>query len=183
MGGPFSSQSADLHCVWGAYRHRSIFRELGQLIICESGYPYWVGEWTIALCPFRDNILIATNASKKDWGRVVELVRGVAQRAWGLPVACPRITAETPQSQGACYGQICKVLGVVFIKNEQGNGMAFVEPFALTDQWTLCLAEPLLTPACAYPGYLGAIFTGVLKNGLPFKNGWGGQILSATTWL
>ena len=65
MGGPFSSQSADLHCVWGAYSNRNMFGDLGQLIISDSGYPYWVGEWTIALCQFRDNILMAIDASKK----------------------------------------------------------------------------------------------------------------------
>ena len=49
-GGPFSSQSADLHSVWCAYKNRGKFRDLGQLIVSESGYPYWIGEWTIALC-------------------------------------------------------------------------------------------------------------------------------------
>ena len=74
-------------------------------------------------------------------------------------------------------------MGVVFVKDEQRNGMAFAEPSALTENWTLRLAEPLLTPTCAYPAYLGAIFTGVLKNGLPFTDGWAGQILSAEAWL
>ena len=35
----------------------------------------------------------------------------------------------------------------------------------------------------AYHGYLGAIFTGVLKNGLPFTDSWAAQILSAAAWL
>ena len=39
---------------------------LGQLIILESRYPLLGGEWTIALCQFRDNILMATDASEKD---------------------------------------------------------------------------------------------------------------------
>ena len=61
--------------------------------------------------------------------------------------------------------------------------MAFAEPCALTEYWTLRLAEPLPTPACAYPGNLDAIFTGVLKNGLPFTESWARQILSAAPWL
>ena len=34
-----------------------------------------------------------------------------------------------------------------------------------------------------YPGYLGAIFTGFLKNSLPFAGSWAGQILTALAWL
>ena len=78
---------------------------------------------------------------------------------------------------------MCKAMGVVFVKDHEGNGMAFVEPSALTDQWNLCLAQPLPTPACAYPGYVGRIFIGALKNGVPFTDSWAGQILSAVAWL
>ena len=59
MGGPFSSQSADLHCVWSSYVQRHAFRSLGQLIVSVARYPYWVGRWTLALCHFRDHILLA----------------------------------------------------------------------------------------------------------------------------
>ena len=38
-------------------------------------------EWTIAFFQLRDNTLMATDALSVDWGRVVELVRGVLQRA------------------------------------------------------------------------------------------------------
>ena len=52
---------------------------------------------------------------------------------------------------------------MVFVKDGDGRGMVFTEPTALTPQWSLRLAEPLPSPSCAYAGYLGGIFIGVLK--------------------
>ena len=62
-------------------------------------------------------------------------------------------------------------------------GLAFADPAALSASWDLKLGPPLLSPGRAYHGYLGAIFTGVLKNGLPFTDSWAAQILSAAAWL
>ena len=183
MGGPFNSQSADLHCVWSAYSNRHLCRELGQLILSELGYPHWMGEWTIALCQLRDNVLMATDAPCANWGMAVELVRGVLQRAWGLPVVCPCIFDDYRASLGACCGNVCKAMGVVFVKDSDGKGMAYTEPTALTDSWNMRLVEPLLSPGYAYPGYLGGIFTRVLKNGLAFVEVWVAQIFSAAAWL
>ena len=42
---------------------------------------------------------------------------------------------------------------------------------------------PLLTPRDAYKGYLGSIFTGVLKNGAQWTGTCISEILSAATWL
>ena len=53
--------------------------------------------------------------------------------------------------------------------------MAFVEPSSVTQQWELKLGAPLHSPHFMYSGYLGAIFTGVLKNGLPFTVTWASQ--------
>ena len=47
----------------------------------------------------------------------------------------------------------------------------------------LKLGALLLSPHSTFSGYLGAIFTGVLKNGLPFTVTWASQILRAAAWL
>ena len=40
MGGSFSAQAADLHCLWGVYKNRHKFRTLGELRISDEGFPY-----------------------------------------------------------------------------------------------------------------------------------------------
>ena len=74
-------------------------------------------------------------------------------------------------------------MGYVLVREPTGTGVAFVEPSALTAQWNLRLGPTLLTPRDAYKGYLGAIFTGVLKNGSQWTHSWIAEILSAAVWL
>ena len=52
-----------------------------------------------------------------------------------------------------------------------------------TARWDLRLGPTLLTPRDAYRGYLGSIFTGVLKNGAQWTCTWISEILSAAAWL
>ena len=52
------------------------------------------------------------------------------------------------------------------------SAMAFVEPSSVNDRWELKPEGPLLSSHSKYPGYLGSIFIGVLKNGLPFSVTW-----------
>ena len=140
----------------------------------------WVG-WPVLRQPQNDPPPPPPPSLSK--GLVVELVRGVLQKAWGLPVVCECIGPGVPACLGQCCGRVCKAMGMVFVKDETGAGMAFTEPAALTAGWELRLAEPLLSPDCAHPGYLSGIFTGVLKNGLPFTTNWASQIFSAVAWL
>ena len=183
MGGPFSVQAADLHCVWSAYQKRGLFRRLGDPQVSDSGFVYWVGAHTTAMCQFRDNILVATDAPSEACADVVEEIRYVLQTAWGLPVVCECISDEQECCTGNCRGPICKAMGMVMVRGPTGAGMAFAEPAALAASWELKLGPPLLSPGRAYQGYLGAIFTGVLKNGLPFTDSWAAQIFSAAAWL
>ena len=88
-------------------------------------------------------------------GTVVELVQSVLERAWGLPVVCPFISPKCVVCMGCCCTEVCKAMGMVFVNDEKGKGMASTEPAALTSDWELRLAEPLLNPACAYAGFLG----------------------------
>jgi len=138
--------------------------------------PIWMGRWTIALCQFLDNILVASHTPRGEPGGIVELVREVLQAVWGLPVMCDCITETQTACTGKCCGSVCKGMGVVLVRDEGGRGP---EPSALKGDWSLHLGAPLLSPHSQYPGYLGAIFTGVLKNALPFAASRVGQMLSA----
>ena len=53
----------------------------------------------------------------------------------------------------------------------------------MTRRRCLRLGPPLISPHSKYPGYLGSIFTGVLKNALPFTVTWASQTMSAVAWL
>ena len=44
MGGLFCAQGADLHSVWKAYKHRNLFRQLGNLTVSAEGFPLWEGR-------------------------------------------------------------------------------------------------------------------------------------------
>ena len=61
MGGPCSVQAADLHSLWQAFQKRHLFCASGSLVVSDAGYPYWVGEHTVAMVQFRDNILVPTD--------------------------------------------------------------------------------------------------------------------------
>ena len=109
----------------------------------------------IALCQFRENILMAIDALVGDRGRVFELLHGVLKRAWGLCMMCPCILAECLVCARDCYSQVCKAMGMVFVKDEQGQGMAITQPGApSTADWRLRPIERLLRPVsvCWIPG-------------------------------
>ena len=64
MGGLFSAEGADLHSIWNAYVHTNLFRWLGNRTV-SPGIPMWeVPYGRVALCQFRDNILVATDGPR-----------------------------------------------------------------------------------------------------------------------
>ena len=182
MGGSFSAQSADLHCVWSGYTGRSIFRRLGALNIAPEGYVFWVGTWTIALCQFRDNVLLATDASPDDCIAVVSLVRGVLEEAWGLPVECA-CADQQGDCSGSCLQRVVRCMGFCIAMGGKDGGICHVQPAALKDDWSLRLGPSLMTPGHSYKGYLAGIFTGALVNGRKWTASWAGQILSCLAWV
>ena len=123
------------------------------------------------------------DAPPSRYAEVVETVRGILQAAWGLPVVCECITDSQLECTAECCGAICTAMGVVMVRGQDGSGTAFIEPSSVTKQWELKLGAPLLSPHSTYSAYLRAIFTRVLKNGLPFTVTWASQILSAAAWL
>ena len=74
-------------------------------------------------------------------------------------------------------------MGVVLVRDPHVLGMVFVEPSSVAPEWKLRLGPPLLSPQLQYMDYLGSLFTGALKNGLPFAQMWALQIMSAAAWL
>ena len=74
-------------------------------------------------------------------------------------------------------------MGVVLVRRADGAEMAFVEPSRMTENWSLKLGPPLLSPGRSYAGYLRGSCTGVLNTGIPFSATWASQIMSATAWL
>ena len=169
--------------MWSAYQKRGLFRRLGDLHISDFGFVHWVGAHTTAMCQFRDNILVVTNAPCEAWPSVVEEIRYVLKTAWGLTVVCECISDDQQCCTGHCCGPICKAMGMVLVRGPTGSGMAFAEPAALSVSWDLKLGPPLSSLGRAYRGYLGSIFTAVLKNALPFSDSWAAQIFSAAAWL
>ena len=144
-----------------------LFRELESLIVSDAGFPYWLGRHVVDMVQFRDNILMATDAPRRICKRGRVSAR-YTPRGMGPPVVCDCITDTRLTCIGARCGPVCKAMGVVPIRSGTGSGMAFIETSSVTPEWTLKLRPPLLSPHSKYTGYLGAIFTGVLKNGLPF---------------
>ena len=122
----------------------------------------------MAMVQFRDNIFVATDAAPGRYAEVVELVRNILEGAWGLLVVCDCSTDTQLSCTSSCCVLVCKAMGTVLVRGSGGSGMAFVEPSSVNAQWKLILDAPLLSPHSKYPGYMGSIVTGVLKNGVPF---------------
>ena len=124
MGSPFSAQAAHLHSLWCVFQKSNLFRQLGTLIVSETGFPYWVGEHTVALVQFRDNTLMANEPPPpppQAWASLVENVRGILQKAWGLVVVCDCITEVQIPCTEVCRDLVCKAVGVVMVR---GGGAA-----------------------------------------------------------
>ena len=179
MRGSFSAQSADLHSIWASYKGRQAFRILGTLHVSQEGYIFWTGQWKIALCQFRDNILMASDV---ELGDCKELVSLVLETVWDLPVECACANTDG-NYHGNCLGPVIRCMGFCIALRHRAGGINHVHPAALKDDWSLRLGPPLMTPKHAYKGYLSRIFTGALANGRPWLQSWVGQILSTIAWM
>ena len=127
MGGPFSAQGADLHSVWAAYTGRGKFRDLGRLGVNTEGWPVWHGRWgRTSMCQFRDNILLATDASPRHTAEVVQSVREVLKLCWQLDLDCECISKKVHRCIGLCCNSVTKAVGVVMVLgSEEARGDCF----------------------------------------------------------
>ena len=144
----------------------------------------WHGPYgRLSMCQFRDNIMVATDASPAKRSTVVQMVREVLSDCWRLEVDCECISKKISRCTGHCCQPVTKAVGVVMVLNSENGGTAFAEPVAPTSTWQLKLGAPLKSPRFVPKDYLPAIFTGVLKNSLGWAESWVSQILSAAVWL
>ena len=180
MGGSFSAQSADLHCQWGVYQHRNLFRGLGELRVTDSGFIYWDTPWgALTLCQFRDNILLATSFPDSPSIRVVQRVCDILQRCWSLRVLCPC----DDQCTHRCLQRSTVAMGFCMVCGENDTHTAYAHPSSLDSTWALKLGPPLMTPCMSAPKYLQTIFTGVLSNSRQWCRTPLAQLITIAAWV
>ena len=68
--------------------------------VSAEGWPVWHGRHT-SMCQFRDNILLATNATPGDRDSVGQAVRQVLKACWDLEVDCDCITKNVRICKGS----------------------------------------------------------------------------------
>ena len=64
----------------------------------------------------RVNSLLATDVPHDAWADLIETVRGILHKAWGLPVVCECIADTQTLCTGRCCGPVCKAMGVVMVR-------------------------------------------------------------------
>ena len=180
---PFFAQDANHHLVWGAYKGRRKFRQLGRLEISTPGWLVRHGPYgCLSVCQSRDNIMVATDASPRDRSTVFQMVWEVLRDHWTLDVDCDCILKTVSVCTRQCRKRVTKAVGVVMVLNSGNYGTAFAEPAALMADRSLKLGlklNPLKSPRYAPKDDLLAIFTRVLKNSLCWAETWVSQILRA----
>ena len=184
MGGSFSTQAADLHSLWSVYTSRRLFYTLGQLCMSPEGFPFSRNaHGIVALCQFRDNIMIATNYPDYPSTHIVQTVCQILETAWNLAVLCDCRQQKTDLCCYMCHTSHYAALGFSLHRGATGQGTAHVQPSALDANWSLKPAPPLMTPTLHHPSYLPCICAGVLSNARPWCKSWGGELLSVAVWL
>ena len=159
-------------------------RALGDLSASDAGDPVWTAQINgasvrIALAQFRDNIMIASSAT-----RAKHLVMGKVCRAlstaWNLPVVCECKDV----CSGACMSNCITAVGVGFsLPQAQGTPLVHLHPSTLNDRWELKWSPPLQTPGGSTPDYLHTLFIGVMQSNLNLVRSWAGLLLSAVAWM
>ena len=89
MGGSFSAQSTDLHCVWICKQMVSHVRQLSDVSRTDSGILQWLfpGGDTVALRQLRDNLMVASKGPSPHI--VMYPVCMTMKSIWNLWVLCP----------------------------------------------------------------------------------------------
>ena len=117
------------------------------------------------MCQFRDNILLATDASPRHRPDMVRTMREVLKVSWHLDVDYECISKDVHICTGSYCNSVTKAVGVVMVLgSEEAGETAFAEPAALTPEWSLKLDAPLKTPHRAKRDYVPTILTRALKN-------------------
>jgi hypothetical protein len=83
----------------------------------------------------------------------------------------------------SCHQHSVTALGFNLVRDQGGQGLAYLHSSALTTTWDLRGATPLITPNSSYPAYLPGILIGVLTSARPWCHTWTGELLSVSAWL
>ena len=98
-----------------------------------EGFPPWEGpHGKVALCQFRDNILVATDCPPEACANLINLICRILRGCWGLQVDCNCIAPGHTQCTRGCCSGVRKAVGVLLVLTPNTTGCAFVEPAALT---------------------------------------------------
>ena len=165
MGGSFSAQCADLHSVWGLFKHVSLLKQFGTLIQQEP-IPLWQTARgnVVNLSQFRDNVNVAAKgpSAASEMGVVCSLLA----ECWDLPVVCDCITEVCTTCTGACMQRSLRLLGLTLHVGE--CSICYSSPSSLTGDWTLKWGPSLRSSWTMAAFSLCNIFIGSLVNALPF---------------
>ena len=113
MGGSFSAQSVDLHCVWMCKKLVSLLRQMGAMSLSGDVVLQWQlpTSVSVALHQFRAYLMVAAKgpAARTAMHTVCQTVEG----NWGLKVLCPcRDKDPSLICHGACMGCSVRCMGV-----------------------------------------------------------------------
>ena len=89
MGGSFSAQSADLHCVWMCKKMVSLMCYLGEMSVTDAGILQWhlPSNDVVALHQFGDNLMVASKGPTPHSAMYVVCM--TMESIWNLRVLCP----------------------------------------------------------------------------------------------
>ena len=109
-----------------------------------KGFPYWENEkGVVALCQFRDNILIGSSYQDDAEARVMDTVCRILESSWdhfGVFMA-PGSTVQLPTTAtGRMQIHLPPVhmsSSGLLVRGAEGHGTVFIQPSALTSTWQL----------------------------------------------
>ena len=141
-GGPFSAQSADLHCVWMCKKLVSSLRDMGDMAVTDTGIVQWTlrtGD-IVALQQFHDNLMVASKGPMPR-GAMFTVCKTM-ESIWGLKVLCPcRDKNPDLVCHGECMSSTVRCMGVSIFVSPSCT-LAHANPNALNTVWQLKFGAP-----------------------------------------
>ena len=183
MGGSFSAQSADLHCVWMCKKLVARLRQLGDLSVTDSGILQWTlpDKNVVALRQFRDNLMVAAKGPSPQ--STMYPVCMAMEDIWNLRVLCPcRDKNPDALCQGSCMTNRVRCMGVTIFVSPEGT-LSHAHPNALDDKWSFKFGAPLQSYWAVSMPRTTNVFLSALSNTLPFMRSWSAFLLSCAAWM
>ena len=183
MGGPFSAQSADRHCVWMCKKLASSLRAMGDMTVIDTGIIQWAPRTgdIVALQQFHDNLMVASKGPTPR-GAMYTVCKTM-ESIWGLKVLCP-CCDKNPDlvCHDECMSSTVRCMSVS-IYVSPSNTLAHAHPNASNAIWQLKFGGPLQSFWATIGRRTTNVFRSALSNALPFVHSWGSFLLSVTAWM